>query len=533
MVTEAENKIEATYNTYDESPYESCPFAQSSIENMSTISSIFGHNAPKVETARVLELGCASGGNIIPLAVKYPKAKFVGVDLSPAQTKVGNDQIKELGLKNIEIKTASITELDKSAGEFDYIVCHGVISWVPEPVRAGIFDACEKLLSKDGLAYISYNTLPGWNMIRSIRDMMLYHSKDFDDVEDKITQSILLLDFIKDALSETDTPYAKILKNEMDLLTGQPRNYLRHDHMEENNHQYYFHDFMSEASKRGLQYLGDAQLSSMYVGNLPKKAVDKLQEITDIVRSEQYMDFITNRRFRSTILCRKEVVLNRNINIDVVEKLYFSAKIAPEKPIKDAKFDDDSKMNFIFNNNKDANVSSNSPVMKSVLTVLSENQHRLCSVKDLVELSTKKLTLSKLTKEQIHGEICNNLVRLIFSGHLMFSKYPYENIEISKKPKVSEFVRSQLKFNKNIWVTNVAHERMNIHIVDAFLIRYLDGTNDKASLLKKLKEHVNNGEFTVKKDNTPIDNADKIEKELSTFIDNSLERYRQIKILIG
>lgn len=533
MVTEAAAKAEASNNTYDESPYESCPFAQTSIDNLSTISHLFGHKAPKIETARVLELGCASGGNIIPQAIKYPKAKFVGVDLSAAQTKVGNDQIKKLGLKNIEIKTASITDLDKSLGEFDYIVCHGVISWVPDFVRDGIFDVCGKLLSKDGLAYISYNTLPGWNMIRSIRDMMLYHSKDFADVEEQITQSVLLLDFIKDALEGTDTPYAKILKHEMDMLTGQPRNYLRHDHMEENNHQYYFHEFMAEANKRGMQYLADAQVSSMYVGNLPPKAATKLQEITEIVRSEQYMDFITNRRFRSTILCKKDVQLNRNVDHKLMEDFCFSIKVTPEKSAKEVSLDDSSELMFYHNNNKDAKLSTSSPVMKAILYIMSENATSLLSVSELVGMVSKKLTLSKLTKDQISSEISTNLVRLLFSGYVSFSKYKYEAVKVSNKPKVSEYNRAQLEFNNNVWVTNSVHERININIVDAFLIRYLDGTNDKTSLLQKLKEHVSKGEIAVKQNDKSVDNADNIEKELKSFIDQSLERYSQNKILVS
>lgn len=533
MATEAVEKLETSDNTYDESPYESCPFAQTSLESLSTLSHIFGHNAPKIETARVLELGCASGGNIIPQAVKHPKAKFVGVDLSPAQTKVGNDQIKKLGLKNIEIKTASITDLDKSLGEFDYIICHGVISWVPEFVRAGIFDVCEKLLSKDGVAYISYNTLPGWNMVRSIRDMMLYHSRDFADVEDKITQSILLLDFIKDALDGTETPYAKILKGEMEMLTGQPRNYLRHDHMEENNHQYYFYEFMEEASKRGMQYLGDVQLSSMYVGNLPQKASQKLQEITDIVRSEQYMDFITNRRFRSTVLCRKDIPLNRNINSDLMKDLSFASKITPEKPEKEVNLDDDSSVTFFYNNNKEAKLTTSSPVMKAILFIFSENGNSLINSDELAEMASKKLTLSKITREQMVSEIHTNLVRLIFSGHLSYSKYSYKAVKVSKKPKVSDFVRAQLEFNNNVWITNLSHERININILDACIIKYLDGTNDVKSLLKKLKDHVNSGEVSLQQNNDAITDADKVENELETFINESLEKYSQSKILVG
>jgi 2-polyprenyl-3-methyl-5-hydroxy-6-metoxy-1,4-benzoquinol methylase len=166
-------------NTYDEVPYQSYPYSVSQPENLKTIGLLFGMNAPEVETARVLELGCAEGGNLIPIAARYPKASFVGVDLSKVQIDAGNVHIKSLGLKNIEHKNCSITDIDEKFGKFDYIVCHGVISWVPDFVRKKILEVSSQNLSENGIAYISYNTLPGWNMIRTIRDMMLYHSKNF------------------------------------------------------------------------------------------------------------------------------------------------------------------------------------------------------------------------------------------------------------------------------------------------------------------------------------------------------------------
>ena len=155
-------------NTYDEVPYQSYPYAESQPENLRTIGLLFGMNAPEIKTARILELGCAEGGNLIPHAVRYPKATFVGVDLSKVQIDAGNVYIKSLGLKNIELKNCSILDIDEKYGKFDYIICHGVISVVSDFVGETILEIASKNLSDNGIAYISYNTLPGWNMIRTI-----------------------------------------------------------------------------------------------------------------------------------------------------------------------------------------------------------------------------------------------------------------------------------------------------------------------------------------------------------------------------
>src|SRR5436309_1556438 len=84
-----------------------------------------------ISVARVLELGCAAGGNIIPLAARNPNASFIGIDLSSAQVESGRARIAQLGLSNIELRCESFSDAAAPDAAFDYIVCHGVYSWVP------------------------------------------------------------------------------------------------------------------------------------------------------------------------------------------------------------------------------------------------------------------------------------------------------------------------------------------------------------------------------------------------------------------
>jgi methyltransferase-like protein/16S rRNA G527 N7-methylase RsmG len=534
-VTITDTQVTGTINAYDEVPYESYPFIQTNIANLKTIAHIFGLNSPKLETAKILELGCAAGGNLIPMAINYPKAKFVGVDLSSAQTKVGNDQIKDLGLKNIEIKTASITDIDKkSYGEFDYIICHGVISWVPENVRHAIFKVCSDLLSPTGVAYVSYNTLPGWNMVRSIRDMMLFHSQNFAKVEEQVSQGKLLLSFIKDSLEGANNPYGEMLKFEADLLAGQPDYYLRHDHMEEINHQYYFHEFMKEAAENDLQYLGDAVLATMYLGNLPPKAAIKLQEINDIVRAEQYMDFITNRRFRSTILCKKNIVLNRAVVNKSIEDMYFNMNIEAAKPLSEVNLDDNSDVAFYFNNSTENKINTSKPSLKAMLYAFAGNKLRYLSIKDILDIAPKMLSTHKLSIEEFKEEVLTNLLKLIFTGYvtpcLENSKAIYK---ISEKPLVSDNARKQLTWNRGLWVTNSFHTKFPLHIIDNYILRYLDGNHTEKDLIEKLLEHVKAGDLSLDTDGKKITDDAIIRQHLPQVLQMSLEKYMQNALLIG
>src|SRR5215469_18182080 len=122
-------------NPYDLVPYESYPFPKSHIRHLHTIARLFALSPPALEGCRVLELGGASGGNLIPMAIDHPGSRFLGIDLSARQIETGQRQIADLGLKNIELRTGSITDVDGSFGAFDYIIAHGVFSWVPPAVQ--------------------------------------------------------------------------------------------------------------------------------------------------------------------------------------------------------------------------------------------------------------------------------------------------------------------------------------------------------------------------------------------------------------
>src|SRR5262245_55529309 len=151
-------------NSYDEVPYESHPFAQTHPDHLATVATLFGMRPAPVARCRVPELGCASGGNLIPMAEQLPQSQFLGVDLSARQVDDGRRVLGPLGLTNVELRHASILDVDDGYGPFDYVLCHGVYSWVPPAVQDKILDVCAHNLAPQGVGYISYNTYPGWHM---------------------------------------------------------------------------------------------------------------------------------------------------------------------------------------------------------------------------------------------------------------------------------------------------------------------------------------------------------------------------------
>jgi 2-polyprenyl-3-methyl-5-hydroxy-6-metoxy-1,4-benzoquinol methylase len=160
--------VARTARSYDALPYTSDPFPNTHPSLLGAIARLFALDTAPVNEARVLELGCASGGNIIPLAARHPQASFVGVDLSKAQIEAGQARLARLNLSNIALRCQSFAEIEKGGAGFDYIICHGVYSWVPAPLREAILRICRENLSPRGVALVSYNVLPGWRMLQPL-----------------------------------------------------------------------------------------------------------------------------------------------------------------------------------------------------------------------------------------------------------------------------------------------------------------------------------------------------------------------------
>ena len=176
---------EGSLAPYDLVPYSSHPFDQSHPDRLATIAHLLGMAAPAVETANVLELGCASGGNILPMAEQLPRSRLLGIDGSKRQIEIGLDSTRQAGLDNVELRHQNILDFD-DVGPFDFIISHGVLSWVAPDVQERIFQIVAESLAPNGIAYISYNTYPGWHVRRMIRDIMLYRARSFDAPTEKL-----------------------------------------------------------------------------------------------------------------------------------------------------------------------------------------------------------------------------------------------------------------------------------------------------------------------------------------------------------
>src|SRR5262249_55972164 len=155
-------------------------------------------------------------------------------DLSARQVADGQKVVEALGLTNVELKHLSITDY-AGFGAFDYIVCHGVYSWVAAAVQDKILEICATGLAPQGVAYVSYNTYPGWHTRGMLCDIMCSHAQRFAAPRERVGQARALLDFLARSVPRQGGAYGVLLKEEVELLRGKPDSYLLHEHLEEHN----------------------------------------------------------------------------------------------------------------------------------------------------------------------------------------------------------------------------------------------------------------------------------------------------------
>src|SRR3954451_18351295 len=165
-------------NVYDDVPYSNYPYAQTHPDRLATVGILHGLEPPDPFNARVLEVGCGAGGNLMAMAAATPGIHALGVDLSAAAVAEGRAIAAAIGLANVELQRADVRELtDGRLGEFDYIVAHGVYGWIAADAREALLATIKTSLKPGGIAYVSYNAQPGGYFRRMLRDVGLWHAR--------------------------------------------------------------------------------------------------------------------------------------------------------------------------------------------------------------------------------------------------------------------------------------------------------------------------------------------------------------------
>ena len=284
---------------YDAVPYPARELAQAHPGRLAAIARLFGVQAAMPSHCRLLEVGCSDGGNLIAMAQALPDARFVGIDTST--TAIAAARAASAGIENVTFEELSLADYDPPRSSFDYVVAHGVYSWVPEDVRDALLELCERALAEHGVAYVSYNTLPGGVMREVVREILLRHVGRIEDPAQQMAAARQLLGLLRVAWS-----YDPELSTLVSIATRMAESgdaLLFHDTLSPENARVEFADFAAHAGAHRLQFLAEANFWEMQVGWLPAELRGVVTQIPDRLQREQLIDELRMRTFRQTLLC--------------------------------------------------------------------------------------------------------------------------------------------------------------------------------------------------------------------------------------
>lgn len=520
---------------YDETPYQSYPFPQSTPEHLEAVASLFGLNSPAIATATVLELGCASGGNLLPFAARNPEATTVGVDLSKVHIEQANAVLKRMELTNVRFEQKDLSDITASFGTFDYIICHGVYSWVPEEVQEAIHRIARECLSKTGICYISYNTYPGWKAREIVRDAMLFRGGDRESA-DRLRFARGMIDFMHKVARPASA--LKVALDEIKpLIDKSAPYYLLHDFLEPYNIPVYFNRFMERANTGKMAYLAEAAVAPMFASNYGSDIAEPLlKECSTQVVLEQYLDFISNRPFRQTLLVHEDQAAHIRYQLESkrLENLSFAGFFEIRKDLREK--DDPAARRYY--NSLVGPIHITGLAGHAIASALEDAWPATLSFDALLNSLVKTTALER---EQCRMALQGFVEEGVIKGYVRFRKTGVNCAAGGKDadkqvPQISKELRRILmttSSQQDISVWNAWHEPVNLTSFEVLVGRHLDGKRSQNTLVNAVRKLIERHRKSPQSELKWITDLDAIETELDARIEAVIQNYRRKALLIN
>ena len=520
-------------NSFDEIPYPGLAFPQTHPERLATLAAMFGLDAPPVEHSRVLEIGCGDGGNLIPIAFGLPGAQCLGIDLAGAAIARGCELISPLGIGNVSLREFDILDAGRDFGEFDYILCHGVFSWVPAPVQEKILEICATNLSPRGVAFVSYNAYPGGHLRDMLRRMMLFRAAEFDEPATKIREANSLLQFLSEQAIASDS-YGSFLKEEVALSRERSDALRFHDDLADVNVRLYFHEFVERAARHGLQYLADADFADhrfrpQFLDTLKACAGD------DLLKREQYFDFLLCRTFRNTLLCRSGAHIEHEARPERLAAFHFACPAEPEPQNPDV----ESGEVVTFPGRRKASLKSGHPFVKASLLELCRAWPQALRFDEL--LARVQERFSRAARGGASADSAppgaSELAEILFLACGASVVVPHLHVPrlaagLSARPEASALARTQVRLGRTL--TSLWHEPAAPEdLLARHLLALADGTRDREALSRELVGLIKSGAISIQENGRAVTDEAAIARFISAGLENGLRQLERMALLVA
>lgn len=463
--------------SYDAVPYGGGAIVATRPDYLAANARLRGVEAPDAARCRLLDIGCATGGNLMAMALAFPESDFVGIDLSPKQIATARDTAGALGLTNVRFEAVSISDVGDTLGAFDYIVSHGVYSWVPRPVQRALLEIIGKTLAPNGIAYVSYNTYPGWHARSIVRDMMLFHDRPELPAGERVRRGRKLLELVASSVPKSQQVYAALLREEIETLDTVNDSYVVHEELEAENHPVYFSEFAQSAESAGLRYLCEAYPSVTDV----QLSVDLREQIrhlsADEIQYEQYLDFVRNRTFRRSLLCRADRATQHEAVPEALHSMFLRARCLP-----DASGGAAAPGTEVFCTSAGSSITMSHPVVRAALHALIDARPAALSFDDLLAATHARVEPETDLSAPL---LADAMLRCAMVRLLDLTTHAERcATRLSRYPAASPLARHEARTES--LVTSLSHVQVRLSAFDRALLTKVDGTRDERALVDEM-----------------------------------------------
>ena len=443
---------------------------------------MYGLNPAPVERCRVLELGCGAGGNLVPMAYGLPGARFLGIDVAARPIETGQGLAIELGLANIELRRCDILDLPADLGEFDYIIAHGVYSWVPAPVRDTLMSAFARHLAPGGIAYLNFNAIPGGHFRNLARDLMRFRLAVFDDPEAHGEDAVRFVRQVTGAQPE-GSPYRRILEDELGRIERNPPGVLFHDDLVPAHRAFRFQAVVEHAARHGLRYLCEARPADVHPGRYPEPIRAALRRFGGgRIAREQCLDFLVCQMYRCSLFCREGIALVPVGELDEMRALRVASPVRPA--VASVDLTDGIAVTYVAPDG--AGLRLDDSTAKAALALMAERWPASVGVESLMRDARRHAGRSgrptPLERREFAGFLATNHAMGFVDLHTW--EPPMATLP-GVRPVASALARIEIE--RGVRVTSLRHRQVEIDDpVAAAVFARLDGTRDVASLREEL-----------------------------------------------
>ncbi len=432
--------------SYDAVEYPAATYPTTHPAHLAALARLHGLSAPDPRTCRVLEIAGGDGLNLAAMAAGLPEAHFISFDLSREAVGRGQTLVAQAGLGNVEVVVGDLLDWAENAtGTYDYVIAHGLYAWVPEAVRGAMWRLIDKVLSPEGIAFVSYNALPGGYLRMAVRDMMRHAAHGLEG-EARIAKAREVLRAFS-APRENERVVLQALRKVAEPMLGKNDGSLYHDELEKEYAPQSLTQVVEAAGQHNLAFLNDA-VPKMVGDGMPGQAMDDAA----VVAAAQASDYEVAAFFHQSLFVRNGRSAARTLDATAFAELLASARLERTGP--------------------------------------NEFQHEEgpfeisdLALADFLEAMGKawplRLPLAQFATSPDH---CEALLDLYRNGIVTFHALPFPGtVEPGERPEASPLVRGQVALGMPI-LFSLDLKVVTMQEGPRHFLSLLDGTRDHASL---------------------------------------------------